>query len=464
MAGQSIIWKPSTGKGPVLLLNHDASSPPTITLDDGTVVTGKKAGTGGTSGVYNAEGAYQWVFPNTVLDKANATLSVEGQDQKLTTTNTSYRGDAVGSLSESSKGSIGDPSSIQNSAGGSGTFGKFTPGNIGAYGVAPANISADFPKVDTIPGAEANYQYVNPLTFAKQYTPAIRQQQNANFAQGGDQALSAINTELSGLKNYTATAVGLKQNVVASDNATNQAQRTQQVATAVPDVRNDLNNQAADARTYASGAAPDAVLNNAIGLNSRSNAAQATTAGGFGTGSIDSQKISDLMSAKDRISLSQYGEGLMSSNATARQTLNLAPTEYSNAGQQINAAPSISGSQLQETNASSINNLTSISASNAFANSTQQSQYMSNLDQQTQQFNATNTNNFALSFFNYLNSYTNSLAQAGQTNSNTAVEVQQQQDAKNASDKTANNTRHQNAIQSIMGATGSVAGLITSLA
>lgn len=116
----TIIYKPSTSKGPVFLVSGSAKSPPTITAGGQTYV-GKYHNT-----INEGSGANtQFVFPSGVLGHSDATLSYGGKTQSLGNTNMSYRGSAVGALSESSKGAVGS---------------GFAGGGGGAYGGMGSNV------------------------------------------------------------------------------------------------------------------------------------------------------------------------------------------------------------------------------------------------------------------------------------------------------------------------------------
>lgn len=445
---EPIVYKPGTSKGTVILLNYDTNTAPSITLKDGTVITAKKAGQGA-PGVYKGDNGYQWVFPSGVEGQESATLTVDGKSQEIGNTNKSWRGNSIGSLTESNK--VG-------SSGGSLGTGPYAPGKVGDFGVAPAYIGDKFPEAVTTQYdniESAPYQYIDPIKFGQDFNPSQRQEYSTNYKQGGDLALDSLNVELQGLKNFSATAAGLKRDVITSDNIFNRNERTAAVDANASDVRSDLNNQAEDFRAYARGEVPDAVLDNALGVSSRSASASASTAAGFGTNSLAAGKISNLMAVKDRLALAQYGNSGLAANANARLALNLPETEYSNAGGQISAVPSLSASQLQQSNFGSINNGSILSAATAFTTNVNQSQFVTGQEQSTRtfnatnnlnndQFNATNQNNFALSFFNYLNSYVNSLASAGQTSVNTGVEIDQQNQNRDIYNDNKNKTQKNN--------------------
>lgn len=442
------VYKPETRKGPIFLAPEPGSGPPQIRLADGRVITAVRADRAG--GVFQGHEGYQYVFPRDVLNQEGATLIFNGKEQKLGNTNMSYRGGSLGSLQESGKGALGDTSGDLGASTGFGATG------VGEFGVAPKFIGDQFPDPALIKNLK--YNFIDPVKFAETYNPFLRSELAKNFAQSKDFALSAIDTELQALTSYLPKSAALKRDVTAQDNIFNQAQRTQQVMGAIPDVVGDLNSVAADARAYARGEVPNDVVDNALELGTRSAAADVAATSGFGVRSSASRKLSDLMSAKDRIGLSQYGEDLLSKNAAQRADLLLAPTEYSNAGQQISVTPSVSGSQLQTSLAGEANAQTLVSSTNAFGQTIQQSQFMTDLQNNIQQFNANNLNNFALSYFNYLNSYVNSVAGAAQTNINTNFGIQQQEDARDLAANEQHQTQGNNQIAGIIGAVGTVIG------
>lgn len=369
-----------------------------------------------------------------------------------------------GSRQEFKTGSSNPYLDTQDTKGGGGGFagggGEFGASQVGDYGVAPAFIGDQFPDPSLIKGAD--YKFVDPLKFGEEFNPFQRKELQKNFTQAGDFALQAIDTEFKALETYVPKSAKLSREQTALDNQANQANRTAQVNQAVPDVVADLNRVASDARAYASGNAPDSATNAALEIGLRSSAADAASVGGFGVNSSASRKASDLMSARERIGLSQYGEGLLSSNAAQRSQLFLAPTQYSNTGAQVGIAPSVSGSQLQQQSASEVNQASLVSGSTAYQGNINQLQFGANLDQRTQEFNATNENNFALSYFNYLNSYVNSVAGASQTNINTGVGIDQQGAARDEANKQKGKTQNANAIKDTLGAVGSVVGAIFS--
>ncbi len=331
----------------------------------------------------------------------------------------------------------------------------FAPGNIG-FGAYPSYLGNQFPSpvsigynpVDYKNIQKAPFNFTDPTQFAAQFGAFNRSEVAKNQQQASAQALDTLNTELQGLTGFVPVASALKRQETSVDNQFNQSQRTAQVNQALPGVNQDLNDQAARARTYASGGVPDAVADRALNLSTGSQAADIGYAGGFGSNSSATRKLSDLLSADARINLSKYGDQLLSSNITAKTNLNLAPTEYSNAGSQINVNPTLSASQLTQSNLQDLNNRTLLSPSDALGQTVQQNEFDTNLSQSTREFNATNrlqsgefnasnrnavdtfnatnANNFGLDLFNYKVGYAGTLAGAQQTNINTQTGLAQQ--------------------------------------
>lgn len=318
--------------------------------------------------------------------------------------------------------------------------GQFAPGQVG-YGSYPGYLGGEFPGVVSskyTPISGAKYNPVDPIAYATKNAGAITNLYKQNLGTASSSALTELNTELEGLQSFAPAATALKQSLTSADNVFNQSQRTSQVNSALPGVTGALAKQTSDAEAYAAGGVPSSINDKSLELGIRSNAADAASAGGFGATSSAAKKVSDLMSADERINLSKYGNSLLDTNVATRSNLELSPTEYSNAGSEISAAPSVSGSQLTASNLAQLNPLNIVSASTALGSTTQQEEFGANLNQQTQQFNASNTlqnnqfnasnaNSFALQKFGYDVGYGNSVAAAGQTNIDTQTEINEQQ-------------------------------------
>ena len=376
------IFKPNTSKGPVWLHSGGKSdTPPTITLADGTVVTGVYKNTVDEGSGPNS----QYVFPRSVLNQKGAKLTFEGKTQDLGDTNMSYRGSDVGSLSESSKGSMSDKSS--------GGDPRFTPGKSGNYGAYPAYMGNEYPDPKLM--KTAPYKFTDPQQFASKFGDFNRGEYQKNFDQAKQNSFDMIDAELKSLQSYVPAMSALQREQTSIDNIFNQQQRTQQLDKTLPGARqqlmsagqraeylatgqipdslggqsyldqatraeqiaqgnipdalgggymkdqaerannlaqgfipesmggNALAEQGKRAAGYAQGRLPDSMGDAALELGMRSQSADNSSAGGFGAQSSVARKASDLMSAQQRFQIGQYGEGLTASNVAQRTGLAL---------------------------------------------------------------------------------------------------------------------------------------------
>ena len=443
MAG--FIYKPSTRKGPVFLAPSASSEAPTITLPDGKVITAVRGDRAG--GVYEGHDGFQWVFPREVLGQKGAKLSFGGQTQDLGDTNMSYRGSALGSLSESSKGAIGDNN-----------FGPLSPGNIGGFGSTTADLTSEFPSPTLLnyKGNPGNFEFTDPMAFAEKFGDFNRNEIRKNFNTASDIGLKELNLELAGMQSFVPAASALKRSELSLDNVFNQDQRTRQVDATLPDARRQLREQGQRAETYARGEVPDSVTDRALELGIRSDAADLATAGGFGANSRLSGKISDLMSAKERIGLSQYGDQLLGTNVDRSANLFLAPTSYSDAGQQVKVTPSVDLGTRTANALTQVNADTLINPTNALTSVTNQRQFNATNKIGVDQFNANTDNTFKQNLFNYRVGLAGQYAGANQTAINTQIALDQQAQARDEAAKQAQKKRSSDNI-------GSVADLIGGL-
>lgn len=352
--------------------------------------------------------------------------SGENVDYNIANTNARYEG--------------GDPSSLQESSGAN--AGQFTPGQApGGYGFYPSYLGGMYPSpflANFNPINPAPYNFQDPTEFLQTYGAAFRDQYRQDFGLASDLAQQTLDQELAGLRSFAPQAAALQRDIISEDNRFNQAERTRQVDETLPGMREDLRAQTDRANVYARGGIPDEIQDRAFELGIRSEAADLASAGGFGSRSSVSRKASDLMSARERLGLAQYGEGLLSQNSQLRSSLFLAPTSYSNAGQQIRVTPEVGAGRLTSGFLSEVTAQGNIPATTALSSNINQEQFRTNLLQNTNQYNASNQfaasqfnagiqNQFAQGLFGYNVSYAGAVAGAYQTDANTQFAIQQQQ-------------------------------------
>lgn len=388
----TFIYKPGTSKGPVFLApDQGTREAPTITDSSGKVYNSRYLNTN--------EGRHQFVFDPGVTGLQGAKLNYGGQSTTLGNGSQSYEGAGLDSLQARSKGTIGGggggASNVPGANGGGSTLGSanpfFDPNFPSFQNVTPNPVN--FPSIKTAP-----YQPIDVTKFGEDFAKSNLALFGQNFDSAQGFALKALDTELQGLKNFSPGAANLSRSEISKDNPFNQGERTAQLDATLPGLRNSLAGQTDRANTYANGQLTDPALDRAYELGIRSNAADAGTYAGFGSGSGQSSKISDLMSADERFKISQYGEGLLDQNAGVRANIELAPTEYSNAGSQIKAVPEVGAGRLTYQGAGMINEATLLSPGQALGTAVQQSQFATSLEENNRQFDATGT--FDASKFN----------------------------------------------------------------
>lgn len=541
---QTFIFKPqpdNPSKGPVFLAPAEGTrQPPVFTLPNGQTITGQYINTN--------EGRHQWAVPREVIGMQNIQVSYGGQTGVIQSGAISYEGSDIGGWQAREKGSIGSASGMGG------------PIPVGQYGFAPGYVpfpGATYGQFNSIPGA--SYTPEDPIKFAKKYGKFSRNQIKKNQKLANELALDQLDLELEGLQRFAPEAntlrmqenarleqqfrdetakneelrretnkaqsqlrrdeislnedlrreeigknVPLKRDITAADNAFNQAQRTQMVDQALPGARRQLDEQASRAESYASGRAPDSVIDRALEISSRSRSADMAAAGGFGPQSGAARNLSDVMSAERRIQLSQYGDQLLSGNINQRAALELAPTAYSDAGMQVQIEPrfstdvtfsteagfstgagfsrdsgvqlnpSVSPASLASNNLQMFNQYGMLDAGTAFSGTVQQSQFGANMTQRTQEFNAQGemqesfanagiANQFALQGHQYDVGYQGAIAGAAQTDKNTQVALEQQAAAQEAFQQGQGDAQSAGTVGAIGQTVGAIGGAISSL-
>jgi len=232
----------------------------------------------------------------------------------------------------------------------------------------------------------ADYTLVDPSEIQAEYGDITRGEMRKNSKLSSELALEALDTELQGLQNYAPTAANLQRQEIAKDNTFNTAERLRSLEAADPNIRKDLEGQAGRARAYAEGRVPDSITDRQLELGVQSRAADRAASGGFGAGSSAAAKAGQLMSAEQRIGLSQYGDQLLSSNVANRTSTLLAPTAYATGGSQIQVTPQTNAGQAAMAIASEANS-GMITARDALASNTQQQQFKTGLEQDTRKTN-----------------------------------------------------------------------------
>jgi hypothetical protein len=483
MAGKYVLRYTGGRKGVVLITTVDGP-PPVVTLPNGQTITGTQP-----PGIQKVEQTpagpqYQWVLPG--LDKYMGqpfTISHAGETSGQITITPQQE------LRTESGGLKGlDPAPNKAMYGSAG--GGIGPGAVGGMpnylgGMYPQFQPISFQPVQYVPIQPANYNLVDPEKFAEKYSKFNTDQFGENFVQGGKFALKQLETELQGLKSFVPAASALKRQELSVDNLFNQAQRDTQISRVLPDVQAGLKQATADAGVYSRGRFISDIEDRALETGLRSEAADIARSRGFGDNSVVGRKVSDLLSAKERFQIAQYGNQLKESNAVARQQLELAPTSYSDAGQQIRVTPEEGAGRAQARYTGELNAANLIPTGQAFQSQIGQEQFRTNLEQRTNEFNASNrlqndqfntstsvdvakynsSNSFAaqLGKFNYDVGYSNALAGFQQAEINRTREDAIRDQLTQEFEKAKTDAQRIQAAQTIIAALGKIPGAIDAI-
>lgn len=408
----TFIYKPSTSKGPVFLHSGGRSDPPTITLPDGTVIKAKYINT-----IDEGKGANsQYVFPPSVLNKQGAILSFEGKTQTLGNSNMSYRGNEIGSLSESSKGAIGSASG--GGYGGGNTFG----GGYGGGNALPTFVDASSLQAGQVvaqPVPRPDYSVVDPLAFAQTAGAQNKATYLDNLQTSQQAALNYIGTELQGNAQFAPGASALQQSIASGENTFNRGEigvantfNPTQVtpanafnrseldasikASGLP-VREIITENLDNARQRAKGFLPTSMEDRAFEMAARSQAGDSLVSRGLGTSTFTQNAI-DKYTIGERLALSQQGQADANTwlSAAAKMLID-SPIKYNpllssplgaKASQDISGRPSFSAGAAQQAEQGNLTGLTTMTPGQALSALDAQKQFGANLSNNVNQFNS----------------------------------------------------------------------------
>lgn len=436
---------------------------PYAILPDGTRINSKYINT--------LEGRNQFLFGDAILGQQGVKIVYEGKEIDLEDSNKSYEGNnPYDGWTYRNKGDLG-------SGGGGGMGGGSYPGSLSPFpfgaGMSPGYLGGQYPffqPISYVPINIPDYDLLDPEEYGKKFGEFTRNELTKNFGTSKQFALEALDLELQNFKGYVPAASALKRSQTALDNLFNQAQRTTQIESTIPDILKNLKDQEGRAQRLLTGRLPNALEDEALSVAARSEAADASRSRGFGVGSGASTNLSDRLSARERLQISQYGEQLLSSNQSAQVNLRLAPTSYSQAGEQINVNPTVSPTQALSGFMNLATNVATIPAQQAFSGIINQRQFGANLANNVNQFNASNQLNTdmfnaenvyasQLGFFNYNQGFAANLAGLGTAEINQQREDAIRQELTAQFEDSKSTSQDRQTIQNILGALGQLPGV-----
>lgn len=409
----TFIYKPKTYKGPVLLVpDSGPKTPPTITLPNGQTVQGKYLNTN--------EGRHQFVLPDSMIGMQGIQVSYGGSTSTIGNGAMSYEGSGLNNWQERFKGSMADPTA----GGGGGMMGM---GGMGMYGMPnpfmmnfnPVNFqpikykNIDYKGIDYKGIEAAPYQFTDPLAAAGRYNDFNTKAEGEAYetAKVRGQELTDLDTQAT--MNFAQNMSGLQQNLVDSENKFNQAQRLQAVDFAMPDLRSSLDAKRGRAETYASGRLLSSAEDRAYEVAARSASADGSFARGFGDDSVFGKRTSDVLSAQQRLGISQMGEGLLNDWISQGSSLLIDSPLKTSISQRLPSVPSILPSQQSAQQQSNLTNLTTVPLQFGISSEINQQQFSTNLEQGTRTYNA--SNEFSKDQFNASNVFAKDQFNAGNT-------------------------------------------------
>lgn len=378
-----ILVKPNGNQGPTVLVGGYTGTVKVLDKN-GNVIDENNRGTTGHE-VFNGKGALKYNLSG-LADPNAAYIEVDGQKYEIT----------PGQRQTYNFGSSKPVSSSAVSGFTAGSAGGFGTG-IGASGGLVNYLGDNYPKFEPIsydpvkvkPIPNSGYDIIDPQEFSENYGDFTTDRFVNNFGTSEKLALKTLETELKGLKMFAPAAASIKRRELSADNLFNQSQRTTQINEVLPDVAAGLKQQTKDAATFASGRFTSEIEDRALETGLRSESADISRSRGFGDNSTAAMKASDLASARERFGIAQYGNELKGVNSQSRQQLELAPTSYSDAGQQIKVTPTVDAGSLQRANTTELTRLNTIDTATGLNSLSQQGQYLDTANTNINQFNTT---------------------------------------------------------------------------
>jgi hypothetical protein len=300
-------WTPKKG---YVLITPTLSSPPVITLEDGTVVTGVK-----TQYFTNNEGNNkQWLFPG--LDKhigKQGKISYAGQTGNLSLNpSLDFRG----------KGGVGNFKAAPTKGSGGGL-----QNSSYAFGQNPIQNAGDASNFVASP------QYIDPSNYQDLTFPTIKNREitdedilktvRKNFGlqqESNNFAIDETNRTYPKIQDTVETAID-RRNEFAQDQLDKSYNK-------FPQIQESVLSQFKDSKVFKEGKIPDAVLNRRLTTSVQSKASDAARYLGAGADSGFASKTNDLLSAEEALKLRDKGDQLENTAIANAEKLIAKPQQY----------------------------------------------------------------------------------------------------------------------------------------
>ena len=245
-----------------------------------------------------------------------------------------------------------------------------------------------FNPINFTPIDPANFNFTDPLESAKKTAEFNKTQSDQNFLTGIDRGREVQRQELLGIQEFATGISDTQRQLIEQENAFNQAQRLQAVEFAIPGVQDTFRRQRERAETLASGRLLSTAEDRAFELASRSVSADGTFTRGFGDDSVVGRRQSEILSAQQRLGLTQIGENFLSRSLQQAAGLLVDTPLKANISQRLPAQPNVPLASIVGQQQQIENQLTTINPATALQAQIGQEQFQTNLEQSTNIFNA----------------------------------------------------------------------------
>lgn len=237
-----------------------------------------------------------------------------------------------------------------------------------------------------IPGADFNF--TDPIENTRKVGEFNREQSEQNFIKAMERARELNAEELASIQEFAAGMSDFQLELLDTENLFNAQQRLRAADIAIPGVQGLFARQRERAETLAGGRLLETSEDRALELAARSASAEGNVIRGFGDDSVVGRRTSDILTAQQRLGLQQIGEGFLAQSVGQAATILMDQPTKANIAARLPAQPAVPLSALVPQLQQNENALTTIDPATALNANINQEQFVSNLDQRTQEFNA----------------------------------------------------------------------------
>ena len=312
----------------------------------------------------------------------------DSYDQSEPTQSTESSGGS--SPDNSSSDTTRDPTSTEDTPDGSSDTTEDVPGTgqvPDPYLINPDIITTPDPiSFPVIPVPDFNF--TDPLDTAARVGEFNRKQSEQNFVKAIERSRELTREELAAVQEFAAGISDTQLRLLEKENSFNQQQRLGAAEVAIPGVQDIFARQRQRAETLASGRFLGSAEDRAAELAARNAAAEGSTIRGFGDESVVGRKTGDLLSAQQRLNVTQVGEGLLSRSLQQAAGLLFDLPTKANIAQRLPAQPTVGITQLAPALQSQENALTTFSPEAAQQSIVGQEEFQTNLNLDVSKFNA----------------------------------------------------------------------------